>query len=83
MTPADGLARGGPETGGLFGSGSCAAEPALDPAGTELDLVGGESLRGSFEPSVGCFATQEGDVNACNLVMAELQIAHPVTVVLR
>jgi hypothetical protein len=68
--------------GELFGVGLCVTEPALDPAGTELDLVGGESLRGSFKAARGFFSAHECDVNAGNLVVAELQVAHPVTVVL-
>lgn len=58
-----------------FGDGLGATGPSLDPTGSELDLVRGESQRGPLEvPGRSC-STLERDVDAGDLVVAELQVA--------
>ena len=66
---------------GVRASDPGAIEPALDTAGAELALVGGERLRGPFEVPDGGLPAQEGDVDAGDQVVAELEVTHPVAVI--
>src|SRR5262245_23489064 len=64
-------------------SGPGAPEPALDPAGAELGLVGDQVRGRSFEVAERRLAAHERHVDLRDLVVAELQVAHAAPVVVR
>src|SRR5580700_1386423 len=59
------------------------AEPALDAAGAEVDLVDGESVRRTLEATNGCLSLHEGDLDLRHLVVPEIEVANATPVVLR